>query len=292
MNRAKNITGAPSSLSQKNCFRHHNAGVWLGPCARRRPPLFEPCRCFFYFIFLFALFNDGRMEGAAFNNDFTFEVARGEFVARWGGGGGRSGGHSGMYMGRCIFFFFFNHLLDCLGTRKEALTQSIAQRPERRGAFLPTQNEKDEELELGLSLCLCVFNLTDFSQRFEALRVSSSWTVLRASPWYFFDHFFFCYYLPLLLCPTHYPPLCTVGRGGGCLQPKLRLHLLNLIYSAIQESRMYSWNHVTKRSHPPGATPFSTVPTTCSSAHRDFFFVIPSGSALKCKKKEESFLGC
>lgn len=90
---------------------------------------------------------------------------------------------------------FFNHSLDCFGTRKEALTQSIAQRPERRGASLPTNNEEDEEeeeeLELGLSVCLFVFNLTDFSQRFQASRVASSWTVLRASPWYFFFFFLF-----------------------------------------------------------------------------------------------------
>lgn len=46
---------------------------------------------------------------------------------------------------------------------------------------------------------------------------------------------------------------------------------------------MYSRDHVTKRSHPPDATPFSTVPITCSLAHRDFVFVISSGSALKCK---------
>lgn len=84
---------------------------------------------------------------------------------------------------------FFNHSLDCFRTRKEALTQSIAQRPKRRGAFLPTNND-EEELELGLSVCLFVFNLTDFSQRFQASRVASSWTVLRASPWYFFFLFF------------------------------------------------------------------------------------------------------
>lgn len=88
---------------------------------------------------------------------------------------------------------FFNHSLDCFGTWKEALTQSIAQRLEQRGAFLPTNNgeEEEEELELRLSVCLFVFNLTDFSQRFQASRVASSWTVLRASPWYFFFFFFF-----------------------------------------------------------------------------------------------------
>lgn len=113
-----------------------------------------------------------------------------------------------MYMGRCIFFF--NHLLDCLGTRKEALTQSIARRPERRGAFLPTKNEKDEELELGLSLCLCVFNLTDFSQQFEALRVMSLWTVsVRRLG---ISSIFFSVIIPyFLLRPTHYHTLCPVG---------------------------------------------------------------------------------
>lgn len=66
---------------------------------------------------------------------------------------------------------FFNQSLDCFGTWKEALTQSIAQRPEQRGAFLPTTNDEEEEgeeeeLEFRLSVCLFVFNLTDFSQRF------------------------------------------------------------------------------------------------------------------------------
>lgn len=129
-------------------------------------------------------------------------------------GGGQEGQEATV---ECIwegaFYFFFNHLLDCLGTRKEALTQSIAQRPEWRGAFLPTQKEKDEELELGLSLCLCVFNLTDFSQRFEAARVTSSWTVLRASPWYSL-YFFFCSYFPFLLCPTHYHTHSAHGGEG------------------------------------------------------------------------------
>lgn len=151
-----------------------------------------------------------------------------------GGGAGRSGGHSGMYMGRCIFFLFFNHLLDCLGTRKEALTQSIAQRPERRGAFLPTQNEKDEELELGLSLCLCVFNLTDFSQRFEALRVTSSWTVLRASPCISSIIFFLLLSPPSTLPHTLSHTLPSGAGGAGCSQSKLLLHLL---HASIQPFR-------------------------------------------------------
>lgn len=113
---------------------------------------------------------------------------------------------------------FFNHSLDCFGTRKEALTQSIAQRPERRGASLPTNNEEEEEeLELGLSVCLFVFNLTDFSQRFQASRVASSWTVLRASPWYFFFFFFILVIIPLPPHPHTSSPSSPGGgwRGGG-----------------------------------------------------------------------------
>lgn len=46
--------------------------------------LLAPRRCF-YCIFLFALFNNGQMEGAAFNNDFIFKVARGELARQVGG---------------------------------------------------------------------------------------------------------------------------------------------------------------------------------------------------------------
>lgn len=154
------------------------------------------------------------MEGAAFNNDFyLLSSQRGVLLP-----GGQEGQEATV---ECIWEgAFFNHSLDCFGTRKEALTQSIAQRPERRGASLPTNNEEEEEeeeLELGLSVCLFVFNLTDFSQRFQASRVASSWTVIRASPWYFFFFYFILVIIPL---PPHPPHPHTSspslpGRGGG-----------------------------------------------------------------------------
>lgn len=135
-----------------------------------------------------------------------------------------------MYMGRCIFFFFFQPFTRLFGNSEGSLNPKYCTEARAERSFPPDKKyEKDEELELGLSLCLCVFNLTDFSQRFEASRV---YVFVDRSPCvalvFLLILFSVCTPPPPFYSAPHIIPHSAQPTGqSGCSQSKLLLRLLN-----------------------------------------------------------------